>query len=76
MTPISDIDDLLADPILRSLAPARLTEHAAAAMAMSGQPTGLCGHKWIETGDPTCIVCDGTGGIAGACRCPCGGVAE
>lgn len=62
---MTDITDLLQDPTLRGLVP-----DAAAAMAMQGQPTGYCGQKWLETGDPNCIVCYGTGGIASASRCP------
>ena len=44
---VLDIDDLLQDPILRGLA-----GDAKAAMAQSGQPTGYCGQKWINTGNP------------------------
>jgi hypothetical protein len=33
----------------------------------------MYGTMRISTGNPTCEVCNGTGGIASACRCPCGG---
>lgn len=48
-----------------------LAGDAAAAMAMSGKPTGFCGQRWLDTGSPfECEVCNGTGGIASASRCP------
>jgi len=100
-----DIDDSMS----------QLAADAAAAMAMSGKPTGFSLHpsgpantctecQWsdacgvlhpnpgmlaedkdgwfcIRCGHPpechkqpiACEVCNGSGGIASACRCPCGG---
>lgn len=33
---------------------------------------GMCGDRWLETGSPfpACDLCNGTGGIASASRCP------
>jgi hypothetical protein len=58
---IHDIDDSMS----------QLAADAKAAMAQAGAPTGfLCGGKWIITGDPVCDLCNDTGGIASASRCP------
>ena len=67
-----DISDLISATGLQGAVPERATlkEHANAAMAQASKPTGFCGQKWIETGDPFCIVCNDTGGIASASRCP------
>jgi hypothetical protein len=48
----------------------QLTSDCKAAMDMQGKPTGLCGQKWVQGGEPECQVCFGTGGIASASRCP------
>jgi hypothetical protein len=48
----------------------QLAADAKAAMSFAGKPTGFCGQKWIDTGNPICDLCNGSGGIASACVCP------
>lgn len=62
-----DIEEIMAPTIHE---PATLTDCAKSGMAMAGKPTGFCGQKFINTGNPECEVCYGTGGIASASRCP------
>jgi hypothetical protein len=59
---IHEIDDSMDSQLVRD---------ARAAMARAGVSTGfLCGGKWISTGEPACDLCNDTGGIASASRCP------
>jgi hypothetical protein len=59
---IHDIDDSMS----------QLAADAKAAMAQAGKPTGFCGERWLATGSPfpACEICNDTGGIASASRCP------
>lgn len=67
-----DIFELITATGLQSAVPERATQaqFGNAAMAQAGKPTGFCGQKWLGTNNPICIVCNGTGGIASASRCP------